>query len=550
MARPTSLRRRAAAALFALSLAAPSAAPVFAQKDDKKDQPKPVMERDRNRKEELKKVYKDWLEKDVAYIIRDSERAAFKKLATDEEREMFIEQFWRLRDPDPDTDENEFKEEYYERIAHANEKFASGIPGWKTDRGRIYIMFGKPDSVESHPAGGSYERPSYHGGGSTTTYPFEVWFYRYIEGVGSGIEIEFVDPTGSGEYRIARSPDEKDALLHVPGAGLTLSEQLGLSSKADRISGLGGFGSQNYQREADNPFTRLQLLSDLSRPPVVKNKELADLVTLTGTGEIEENPLDFDMRVDFYRMSEANVVTAFTIQTENKELSFADVGGVQTARMNIFGRITSVAGRRVAVFEDVVTTSATAEELLSARERKSAYGKSVPLPPGTYRVDVVVRDVNSGATRIKRQGFTVPKYDPKQLSTSTLVLAAKLQSLSDQPAVGQFTIGGFKVIPNVSGIYRKGDPLGIYLQVYNAGIDQTTLRPSVDVDYVVTKGGKELGKIAEDWKGLSDSGQRLTLAKLLDTSRLDAGEYEIAIRIRDHVSGQSLSPTAKFTVVQ
>jgi len=550
MARPTSTRRRFAAAFFAFTLVAPGAA-TFAQDDKKKQsQPQDVMERPRNRKPELKQVYKDWVNRDVAYIISDSEREAFKKLATDDEREQFIEAFWRRRDPDPDTDENEYKEEYFERIAHANEKFASGVPGWKTDRGRTYVMFGKPDSVESHPSGGQYERPSYHGGGSTSTYPFEVWFYRYIEGVGSGIEIEFVDPTGSGEYRIARSPDEKDALLHVPGAGLTLGEQLGLSDKGDRVAYGGGVGSQNYQREQDSPFSRLQLLADLARPPVIKNKELADLITLTGTGELEENLLDFDMRVDFYRMSEANVVSAFTIQTQNNELTFADVGGVQTARMNIFGRITSVAGRRVAVFEDVVTAQATPEELASARARKSAYGKTVPLPPGTYRVDVVVRDINSGATRIKRQGFTVPKYDPKLLSTSTLVLAAKLQSLSDQPAVGQFSIGGFKVIPNVAGVYRKGEPLGIYLQIYNAGVDQTTLRPSVDVDYVVTKGGKEIGKIAEDWKGMSDSGQRLTLAKLLSTDRLTAGEYEVAIRIRDHVSGQSISPSAKFTIAE
>ena len=158
---------------------------------------------------------------------------AFKKLQTDEERERFIEEFWRRRDPDPDTDENEFKEEYYERVAYANEHFASGIPGWKTDRGRIWIMYGKPDERETHPMGGAYDRPSEEGGGSTSTYPFENWFYRYLAGVGSGVEIEFVDPTGSGEYRIARNPDEKDALLHVPGAGLTLSEQLGLSDKAE-----------------------------------------------------------------------------------------------------------------------------------------------------------------------------------------------------------------------------------------------------------------------------------------------------------------------------
>jgi hypothetical protein len=397
--------------------------------------------------------------------------------------------------------------------------------------------------VESHPTGGSYDRPSYHGGGSTTTYPFETWFYRYIEGVGSGIEIEFVDPTGTGEYRIARSPDEKDALAMVPGAGLTLSEQLGRSSKADRLTGGG-----NYQREQDNPFSRLQLIADLSRPPVIKNPELASL--LTGSGTIEDNPLNFDMRIDFFRQSDERVVTAFTIQTENKELTFSDVGGVQTARMNIFGRITSVAGRRVGVFEDAVTATASSAELLDLKNRKSAYGKTVPLAPGTYRVDVIVRDINSGATQVKHLGFTVPKYDAKQLSTSTLVLAAKLQSMSDAPAVGQFTIGQFKVIPNVARTYRKGDPVGLYLQVYNAGIDQTTLRPSVDVDYVLLKDGKELGKMPEDWRGMSDAGQRLTLARMITTDQLNPGEYELMVRIKDRVSGQALTPSEKFTVVQ
>lgn len=542
MARSISLRSTLILALVTVfALAAPVA---FAQKDKKKNaDSQDVLERPRKQRQEVKKIYKEWVDKDVAYIITDAERSAFKKLITDEEREQFIEAFWQRRDPDPDTDENEYKEQYYERIAYANEHYASGIPGWKTDRGRIYITFGKPDSVEAHPSGGTYDRPSYHGGGSTTTYPFEVWFYRYLEGIGSGIEIEFVDPTGTGEYRIARSPDEKDALAMVPGAGLTLNESLGLSSKADRTA----YGS-SYERQQDSPFARLQLIADLSRPPVIKNAELASL--LTGSGTIEDNPLNFDMRIDFFRQSDERVVTAFTIQTENRELTFKDIGGVQTARMNIFGRITSVAGRRVGVFEDAVTATATEEDLVNAKNRKSAYGKTVPLPPGTYRVDVIVRDLESGATQVKHLGFTVPKYDAKQLSTSTLVLAAKLQSTSDLPAVGQFTIGQFKVIPNVARTYRKGDPVGIYLQVYNAGIDQTTLRPSVDVDYVLLKDGKELGRIPEDWRGMSDAGQRLTLARLITSDQLAPGEYEMMIRIKDRVSGQSLSPSEKFTITQ
>jgi GWxTD domain-containing protein len=513
------------------------------------DQKESKADRKRNQTPELKKAYKDWIEKDVAYIITDEERKAFKRLATDEEREQFIEAFWRRRDPDPDTEENEYREQYYERIAYANEHYTSGIPGWKTDRGRIYITFGKPDEIETHPSGGNYERPSYEGGGSTTTYPFETWFYRYLAGVGSGIEIEFVDPTGSGEYHIARSPDEKDALLNVPGAGLTLSEQLGLSSKGDRISGINN-NQNTYQREQDSPFSRLQLLADLARPPAVKYADEESKLAITGSGKIEDSPLDFDMRIDYFRQSDERVITAFTIQTENKDLQFKDSGGVQTAQMNIFGRIITVAGRRGPVFEDPVTTTATVAELTEAKDRKSAYQKAIALAPGTYKVDVIVRDVNSGAQQVKHMGFTVPKYLPNQLSTSTMILAARLQTLGDQPSIGQFTIGQYKVIPNVSGVYKRGEPVGVYLQVYNAGVDQATLRPAVDVDYVLLKDGKEIGKTPENWQGMSDSGQRLTLARLIDTRQLAPGGYELAIKINDRVSGQKLSPTSKFTISQ
>ncbi|HMG75936.1 MAG TPA: GWxTD domain-containing protein [Pyrinomonadaceae bacterium] len=532
---------RLAFALLALTFAVPSG--LAQKKNDKGQDPS---EKARNVKPELKKAYKDWLDKDVAYIITDEERKAFKKLETDDERERFIEEFWRRRDPDPDTDENEFREEYYERIAYANEHYGSGIPGWKTDRGRIYITWGKPDETESHPSGGSYNRESYEGGGSTSTYPFERWFYRYLPGVGSGIEIEFVDPTGSGEYRIARNPDEKDALLQVPGAGLTLAEEMGLSNKGDRIANLGGVGNPAYQREQDSPFNRLQVLADLSRPPAIKFNDLASAVN---TPVIEDNPLSFDLRVDFFRQSDERVITAFTIQTDNQNLVFQDRGGLQQAQLNIFGKITHVSGRRAGIFEDPVITRATPQELTEAKDRKSAYQKAVSLSPGRYRVDVIVRDVASGATGVRHMGFEVPKYDASKLSTSTLIMAVKLEGMGDQPAVGMFTIGNVKVIPNVSGSYHRGSPVGVYMQIYNAGVDQTTLRPSVDVEYALIKDGKEVGKQLEDWRGNSDSGQRLTLARLLDSRNLAPGDYALEVRVKDRVSGQALVQSAKFTVL-
>jgi GWxTD domain-containing protein len=532
---------------LALSLLALPSTPALGQKDKKKDGDQDVMSRERNVKTEKSKIFQKWLNEDVSYIITDEEKRAYKKLRTDEEREQFIEQFWRRRDPDPDTETNEYLEEHYERIAYANQHFASGIPGWKSDRGRIYIMYGPPHEKETHPTGGQYDRPSYHGGGSTTTYPFEVWFYRYLPGVGSGVEIEFVDPTGTGEYRIARSPDDKDAMLNIPGAGLTLNESLGLSSKSDRLVNRGAFGYTGPgAREQDSPFSRMILLTDLQRPPQV-NSVLENSLVTSSTGALEDSALDVSARVDFFRASDERVMTALTVQTDNKDLSFKDIGGVQTARLNIYGRVMSVSGRRVTSFEDPVVTTATVDELTNLKDRKSVYQRVLPLPPGTYKVDLLIRDITSATQQIKQIGFTVPKYDASKLSASTLVLAVKLQSLGEQ-LPGMFTIGPHKVIPNVSGNYKRGQDVGIYLQLYNAGIDQTTLRPSVDVEYALMKDGKEVFKQPEDWRGLSDGGQRLTLARLLPTDKLAPGDYEITIRIRDRVSGQSLTPVGKFTI--
>jgi GWxTD domain-containing protein len=157
-------------------------------------------------RQELKGTYKIWLNEEVTYIISDDERKAFMSLSNDEERDAFIENFWLRRNANADSPENEFREEHYRRIAYANEHYAAGKPGWKTDRGRIYITFGPADSIDSHPSGGNYERPIEEGGGSTSTFPFEDWNYRYIEGLGENINIEFVDTCMCGDYHFTIDP--------------------------------------------------------------------------------------------------------------------------------------------------------------------------------------------------------------------------------------------------------------------------------------------------------------------------------------------------------
>src|SRR5262245_29415225 len=556
----TPARRIALFLIFALALFsfALSSFGAFAQdeKQDKKNEDRRKEKAKKSQEEKVKSVYKRWKDEDVRWIITDEERKIFDSLKTDDEREQFIEGFWYRRDPDPDTDVNEYREEYYQRIAYANEHYTSGIPGWKTDRGRIYIMFGKADQIETHPSGGSYDRPAWEGGGTTSTYPFEIWWYRYIEGVGSDVEIEFVDPTGSGEYRIARSPDEKDALLYTPNAGLTLSEQLGLTTKADRIAygGFGGGGQGNQlfgQRAKDNPFEKLDLLAKLSRPPRVRFNDLANIAE-SDLPKASFDVLDAVLNINLLRVTENAVLTSITVEMANQDLVYKEVGGLPQAAINIYAKITSVAGRRAGLFEDIVTSSFTPEALAVGQTKRSTYNKNIVLPPGNYKIDLVVRDVDSGKTGVLKQGLMVPKYEEGKLSTSTLILASKIEPLNGRLPSGQHVLGSLKVIPNATGEFKQDDTLGVYMQVYNVGIDQATLRPSVDIEYVIAQKGKELKRIKEDGKnGFSSiNSQQMTLARLVQLKDLKPGFYDIHVTIKDNVLNHTITTDKDFFQVK
>src|SRR5271157_5256299 len=363
---------------------------------------------------ELSKTYRKWLDEDVRWIITDEEQKAFKMLSNDEERDQFIEAFWQRRDPTPDTEENEFKEEHYRRIAYANEHYAAGIPGWKTDRGRMYIVFGPADEIESHPSGGTYERPMEEGGGETSTFPFEQWRYRYLEGIGTNIIIEFVDPTMSGEYHMTMDPSEKDALTYVPGAGLTLMEQMGMATKTQRFQNTDGthlgqaFGGSS---ESMMEFSRLEQFAKLQKPPAVKFKDLEEAVT----SKITFNILPMKVRADFFPLTEASVLTYVTLQFENKDMQFQAKDGVQKASVNVFGRITTMTRRIVQTFEDTVTVDCPSEMLQAYAQRSSIYQKSIPLPPGTYRLNVVVKDIVGGNMNNYETALNVPHVDNEKL---------------------------------------------------------------------------------------------------------------------------------------
>jgi len=542
--------------ILGTSLLAPAA--FAADKKAKDDQAretvaKPLSEKERKRREEklrkeLEGPYRKWLNEDVLYIITDEERTAFRRMSTDEEREQFIEQFWLRRDPTPDTQENEFKEEHYRRIAYANERYASGIPGWKTDRGRIYITFGPPDENESHPSGGTYERPFEEGGGTTSTYPFEKWRYRWIEGIGSDIIIEFVDPTMTGEYRMTMDPSEKDALMMVPNAGLTLMEQMGMASKADRFSRTDGtrLGTgTNPLPMRMNQFERLQQFARLQKPPAVKFKDLEAAVNST----VKFNLLPIRVRADFMRMTANSIQTNVTIQMEKKDLQFQNKDGVAKAAVNIYSRITSMSRRVVNVFEDVVTTEVPAEMLEAASKGASIYQKAVPLPPGTYRLNVVVKDVFGGNMNNYEMALNVPRMEDDVFTHSTVVLADLIEKVPTRSiGTGQFVIGSTKVRPRVTESFTRDEKMGIYVKLYNFEADEKTRKPVGQVVYEVNKVGST-DKIFEFTEEIKEgTASEVTIEKLLPLKSLAPGQYELKMKVTDKLRNQTVTPSAKFTV--
>jgi len=539
--------------IISTSLASPSKDDTDKTADEEK--PKTTKEEKRRQKAlrtEMETPYKKWLSDEVPYIITDQERAAFKKLTTDDEREAFIENFWERRNPNPESPENEFKEEYYRRIAYANEHFASGLPGWKTDRGRIYIMYGPADEVESHPSGGSYERPMSEGGGETSTYPFEQWRYRYIDGIGTNIILEFVDPSMTGEYHLTMDPGEKDALLHVPGAGLTMAEQMGMTgsqSKMDRFNRTDGMTvgqSMGGSPESMNEFTRLDLYSKIWQPPAVKFKDLKAVVT----SRISTSLLPFDERTDFIRVTDETVLTPITVQVSNSDLQFQNKDGVMHGVLDIYGELTSLGGHVVNTFEKSLVLDVPEHEFQLYQAHKSVYQQAIPLKPGRYKLSLVLKDDLNGHTGSQELGIVVPKFDDGNLTHSSLILADQIQPLpTAQVGSGPFVIGGTKVRPSVNSRFTRDQRLGIYMQLYNLGVDDKTHKPSLDVHYVIEKDGKPLLDQPEDETNLKKASQQFTIVKTMGLRALSPGRYTVQIKVTDNIKKQSVSPSATFEVL-
>jgi GWxTD domain-containing protein len=494
-------------------------------------------------REESGSYLRKWHEEEVAYIIDSEEEAAFKRLKTDEERDAFIELFWLRRDPTPDTTDNEYKDDYYRRIVEANEKFSSGIPGWKTDRGRIYVMHGEPDEIQTHAMGGTYYRPTEEGGGVTSTFPFEKWRYRHIDGIGNNVELEFVDSSMSGEYRLSFDPSEKDALLHVPGVGLTEFEMANGLDKADRLNrDHAAFGNPLGQDVRMSTFDRLQLSNDILRPPPVKYKDLERLVASRATFK----DVPFDIRTDNLKITDVSVLTPITLQVPYRSLSFKEEQGIQYASMRISGVISTLNSKTVHRFEHMAELPVTSA--LFRPDGVAMYQESANIAPGLYRLHVLVEDVRTGNKGTQTKALEVKRFPEGNLSASSLIIADDIQPLPPRAVTAQFQIGSLKVRPTVKNEFRRDQTMNLFLQVYNLKLDEKSHKPSVSTEILVTRDGQEVKKVVDEAIDVANAAQQMNIIRQLEMKEFDPGEYNVQVKVKDNLADNLLVTNSKFTV--
>jgi len=518
--------------------------------DNPQSQPRTDNKNDKQLYKELATPYKKWLDEDVTYILSGDERKGFLQLQTNEEREQYIEAFWQRRNPDQDSLENTFKEEHYRRIAYANERFGAGVQGWRTDRGRMYIMWGPPTSKESRTHGENYQRPLSEGGGTTKTYAFETWNYNYVEGLGSDVTLEFVDTSGTNEFHLSWDPSEKDALLNTP-IGLTLAEERGESNKGDRFftsgdgSRIGAPAAGSMSPRSLNQFERLELYAKAFTPPPVKFKDLEALVS----SRIVRNQMNFSYQTDNLRITGDTVLVPITVQIPNQEMAYQNRDGIHTATVNLFARVSTLTGRVVQTFEDEIRRDIPDSLLQQSLKGSSIYQKSLPLRPGLYRLDIVLKDTSSGDVGVVNTRLAVQAFADDKLTASTLILADEMTPVATREiGLGQFVIGSTKVRPKIDRTFRTNQPMGIFLQLYSLKVDETTHKNNASVDVEILQGDKSVFQAKQTSQEMSQTGEQITLEKILPAGSLAPGKYKLQVRVTDTLSNQTISRSADFTV--
>ena len=329
-----------------------------------------------------------------------------------------------------------------------------------------------------------------------------------------------------------------------------------MSNKTARFQGGGlerlGQGPFNQDLQTKQ-FDRLEQFAKLNKPPAVKFKDLEEIVS----HKITVNLMPFDVRADFVKVTSDTVLTPITIQVKNRDITFQNKDGVQRGTVNIFGRVATLSGRIAQTFEDTVQVDVPAELLSKAAENSQVYWKALPLKPGHYRLDVVVKDVNGDRVGNWSKSLMVPDFGDEHLTNSSLIVADQMYPVATKDiGTGNFVIGTMKVRPRVPPAdgkpiaFKRTQKMNFWMQVYNLSVDEKTHKPSATFEYDVvnTATNKAVVHTTESTEQMGNVGEQVTLQKTMSAANLQPGLYRIEIKVNDNISKQTVGPTATFSV--
>jgi GWxTD domain-containing protein len=506
-------------AILVLLVHIPSATPQSAS-PAKGNLTKEELRRQKAVRNEFIDPYAEWLWFEVGDIVTAEEVSVFKRLTTDDERENFIAQFWERRNPEPGSLENKFKQNYYRRMISANERFSTSTPGWKTDRGRIYIKYGPPDEIESHPHGGIMHWSEENNGGEPTTKPFERWFYRGMEGIGPNQVLIFLDSTNAGDYRLAMLPSDEARLLHDP--------------RRDREIPSGPVVSPE-------PF-----LKPTHPPAPAKFSDLRAVIT---SGQVSSHPIPFLVRTYAFPVINQTALAIIAVQLPASELHFQAKGEGKQARVDVYAQVEELDGRIAAEFERTELRDLPKNGIERGISEKFVFEDGVLLGAGRYKISLALKDEASGRMGSLWARLIVPDFHFRLCTSAPIILADSIEPrVLPKDELEPFVIGNSKVMPNPGQLFARQGDLHAYLQIYNLGLDPNTHKPDFSIKYEVLKDGKPVIEEPEEEARLAEASTEFTLTKTVPLKTLAPGGYTFQINIADKIAKQTISPATIFYV--
>jgi GWxTD domain-containing protein len=479
-----------------------------------------------------------WLDEIAGYIITKTERKIFESLTTPEERVRFIDGFWNRRDPTPETPENEYKTEHYRRLAYANRFLGSGRPGFRTDMGRMYILLGPPDVIDSDPMGRQMHQ-----------YPTEVWIYRRPAHprLPPNLEIAFVDRYLTGEYELtfnllkdADATRQLEALIDEPYHDVaTLSEM--------RAWNFGRSGTVRYGEGSLHEIERINELALVSQIPERQLQPLA--AEVRSQFNFAGGALEGERQVEFYRASDGRVSVPVTFRVPYRNFTFLEKPDQVESRFDVFGRILGPKGEVIDEFDRQETLTEPRDRAEAMQHEFLLYQVILESPPGEYQLELAVRDNASNTVRTATETLHVPDFSKSVLVLSSVVLADRIVKLDPPPPPGEkepFRFGEFEAVPNFARTFSARGSLNVYFEAYNIAVDGSG-KSALKLGYRFERDGARYREVPATYLYPNDQRQR-SIMSAIPLNDFAPGEYVLILTLTDEVAEESRSIREPFRV--